>query len=416
MLLYAPNLDLAQTCAIQDIGDGRVAAETDTGMAMKRRLILHIGYGKTGSSAIQAFIKNNCNPLLSNGVLVPDDKLDINGPFTGEQIFFFQNISASENRAEVLERRFARLASQAAKYQAHTIVVSAESLAALDMLVPALEATTRQFDRKIVFYIRRQDDWLLSAWQQWWLKVYDSLPAFLDEAANRLANWNRIIRPWELTFGAQAVSVRLFHRDTLVNGDVVEDFLATTGIPSEGCAPLRNRANSSFDEHVGDLVHRVRDLFDGPHDNEVYWRMIRLLGSAVFKSRKGSHLLTLPERLALMARFERDNTDLRNRHFPELGDAPLFNPPTEADVVTLSSDQRLVAENAVLTRAVLGLAGKLEQLEERLKALEATPTLETGSQVAKAKPATRVGDGSSFKATDTTQPANATPPLRIVAK
>ena len=58
---------------------------------MKKKLIVHIGAGKTGSSAIQKFLSLNCSVLAEHGVLIPGCKLDLESECLGEQIWFFQN-------------------------------------------------------------------------------------------------------------------------------------------------------------------------------------------------------------------------------------------------------------------------------------------------------------------------------------
>ena len=67
------------------------------------------------------------------------------------------------------------------------VVLSAENLS--DRSDDALRCFTdvvRRYETEVVVYLRRQDDWLLSAWQQWRAKTEPDLQSWLDRASRRL--------------------------------------------------------------------------------------------------------------------------------------------------------------------------------------------------------------------------------------
>ena len=324
-------------------------------MASKKRLILHIGGAKCGSSAIQAYLAKNRHALFRNKVLVPSTKLDMEGDFTGDQIWFFQNIRRNEDRENVLMRRFGGLKRYMDRFGSDTLVVSAENISNNLHYAAEFARVLSEFETHVVFYVRRQDDYLISAWQQWDLKQFPSLEVYIDQKIGKYPDWNERTLPWAEAFGDDRVSVRVFRRDKLVNQNVVDDFIATTGLDVTDCVALEGLSNPSFNEHLGDMLHRIQDVFKSPHDNEPYGTLARLIGPMAFKPDSRSHLFSLEERLRILDAFADSNAALKARFLPELGDAPLFEMPTEDNVREMSEIEKLRAEQDLLLRAVLKL-------------------------------------------------------------
>ncbi len=331
-------------------------------------VILHIGGAKCGSSAIQAFLAQNATILLERGIGIPGTELDFESNVTGEQIWAFENAVAHELRATALAERLGRLVQHAEERGLHRLVLSAENICNHRSLAPLLRQAFEERAVTIVFYVRRQDDFLISSWQQWHLKLYETVEAFLADRVGRLGCWLAMIEPWAEAFGDDAIRVRPFVRDHLLDGDVVADFLSTCEIDGAGLEPLSRAANPSFDEALGRLAHRVRDVFVDQHDNRFYEVMVRLLGKASLKSGPGSSLLDLDTRRRIVARYAEENEALKARFLPEMGNEPLFRLPLPKDVRELSAEDQLSQDVAMLTRAVFALADRAERAAQANKA------------------------------------------------
>ena len=94
---------------------------------VKQRLSIHIGAIKTGSSAIQWFLKDNSERLRAGGIVVPDQQLALTGPITGDHIPFFdarRDGRDDEYRSELTARVDALFRETGARQ----IVISAENL------------------------------------------------------------------------------------------------------------------------------------------------------------------------------------------------------------------------------------------------------------------------------------------------
>ena len=323
------------------------------------KVILHIGGSKCGSSAIQAYLRQNEKALAQKGVAIPGRDLDFSSEVSGEQIWFFENAVAQHDLSS-LGQKLSEAANTAEKNGHHTMIVSAENICNhADLAIPLKDAIKNR-PVKVVFYVRRQDDFLISGWQQWHLKQFDSLRAFLADRVGRVGNWYEMICPWADAFGDDNVSVRPFVKERLTNGDVVADFFDQIGISQDGMTPLTRKANPSFDEALARIAHRVRDVFEGQHDNRFYEVMVRLLGPAAFKTGSASSLMDHETRERILSRYQEDNTALKARFLPELGNQPLFHPLKADDVIAKSDTEKMSDELAMLTKCIYALAQRTE--------------------------------------------------------
>lgn len=324
-------------------------------------LIVHIGGAKCGSSAIQAFLRQNAKALAERGIALPGNRLDFGSDVTGEQIWAFEEAATDGAGSGELFDRLQALFAAAEARGARQLVLSAENICNHPHLAPVLMRARGNRPLKIVFYVRRQDDFLISSWQQWHLKVFPTLEAYLTDRVGRVGNWYSMIAPWADAIGDQNVIVRPFVRDRLKDGDVVRDFCDAVGIESEGLTPLARAANPSFDEALARLAHRVQDVFDGPHDNRFYEVMVRLLGKDALKKGSASSLLPLETRRRILARYTDENEALKERFLPDWGAVPLFSNPSEASVLDVSEAKKTSDDIAMLTRCVYALAEKLDK-------------------------------------------------------
>ena len=323
-------------------------------------LVLHIGGAKCGSSAIQAFLRQNASALAARGIAIPGEALDFNSVVSGQQIWAFEE-AATDGDPIALGARLTRLFEDAEARGCHRLVLSAENICNHPDLAPVVMRARGNRPAKVVFYVRRQDDFLISGWQQWHLKTFSSVESYLADRVGRVGCWYSMIAPWADLLGDENIVVRPFVRAQLKDQDVVSDFCAAVGIDDEGLDLQKKNANPSFDEALARLAHRVRDVFDDQHDNRFYEVMVRLLGKEALKTRSASALLDLETRNRICARYAEENDALRDRFLPDLGSAPLFRPPSEANVLQMTEAAKMSEEMAMLTRAVYALAQKLDK-------------------------------------------------------
>lgn len=317
------------------------------------RVILHIGGSKCGSSAIQAYLRSNAQRLADRGIAVPGKRMDFESEVTGEQIWYFEEVVAASPELLCAAEG---LTVAARRRGADTLILSAENLCNHPVLAAALRQAFGGHEVQVVFYVRRQDDFIISSWQQWHLKRYDRLETFLADRVGTAACWMSMILPWAEAFGDDCVTVRPFVRDHMLNRDVVDDFFHRIGVSQGGLEPLKRPANPSFDEALARLAHRVRDVFRDQHDNRFYEVIVRLIGDDALKKGSGSSLLDLATRRQILERYEAENMALKERFMPDLGAGPLFRPPSDGDVIEVTEEEKRSEEMALMMRCIYALA------------------------------------------------------------
>ncbi|SEG55012.1 hypothetical protein [Marinobacterium lutimaris] len=143
---------------------------------MKRKLIIHVGMGKTGSSSIQKTLRVARPTLEQHGIKylglmlehlsLPVAQYDWHVVDGWERYTCMDRAQANRELAHVLQYAADKLPPDL-----HTLIWSNESLFdCIENVEPALNALRDRYDIQIIGYIRRPDSWILSAYLQWGIK------------------------------------------------------------------------------------------------------------------------------------------------------------------------------------------------------------------------------------------------------
>lgn len=304
---------------------------------MHKKLVLHIGANKTGSSAIQRFLAINSPVLREEGVVVPDSNFQAAEKTQGQHVFGFQKLlqSPQEGR-EHLENSIE--AVNTAYPEASTILLSAENLTA-DPAAPSLfENLVNEYDTRIVLYIRRQDEYILSSWQQWNSKISTDFWAWILSVSGVLGDWRAYLQNWETVIQRENISVRVYERSKLEDEDVISDFYNILGVsrPFDTLAYPKDVVNPSFSDAIMDLVKGNELIFQNVHDNDFYNFVIKMTGEKYTKSSRQSPI-TFAQRQAILGKYKEQNDWVKKNYFPEAR-GQLFTPPRESEYEYVSSE------------------------------------------------------------------------------
>jgi hypothetical protein len=276
-----------------------------------KRVFLHIGQGKTGTSTIQGFLARNRQALASHGYLYPTisrydrhlelslyaktDSTMVNAPSWWRMPWD----SASELRVAIEKDLPAHIAESGCE----NVVFSDEGLwrhpmARLTTLVEAL----RPIDELvIVVYLRRQDEHVVSRYKQTMRDGRDHLLSdFLARPKTEEAwQYDTTLRNLRATFPAARLVVRPYHASRFRERTLVEDFLDAidaTDFDYDKSSTETLRLNVSLDAYTTEylrrwnaahgrankpLARRLTKLADGPNlrmeeeEHQTFWERLR---------------------------------------------------------------------------------------------------------------------------------------------
>jgi hypothetical protein len=265
--------------------------------------------------------------------------MGVGGRMSGRQVAYFEQFAADP---AAVVRDIDRLRGvPMPRERVNTVVVSAENLIGYPTLPKHLATLSDRFDISVIAYVRRQDDFLASAWQQWFCKVHADLWAWTLRAVRRHGHWFAQLAPWLEAFGRDRVTVRLYPPPG--HGDAVRDFFEASRLPTDALASMGNarvEANPSFGSAVQHLIEGNTALFKSHTDNEFFDALYALLGDAANRQ-PGEHLYSAEQRAAIMEHYEAGNESLRQAFFAAQP-APLFPLATEERPQSPASARRPV--------------------------------------------------------------------------
>lgn len=238
-----------------------------------RTVWVHVGLPKAGSTSLQTFLMANRARLAVHGVDYP-----ATGPYhhkVAQHVwaramkgprFGYWWMSADEP-AHGLDAVHQALVADIDASPHRTIVLSAEEL--WHPVVPGQLArlfADSPWRLKILVYLRRQDDLLVSAYNQCVKTLDPRLPdretiGTLDDfIATELADSGSLFRFAPLldafadAVGRENVHVRVFEKTRLAGGDLIDDALATLGVPADPAFERPARLNASVPQSLVDLT------------------------------------------------------------------------------------------------------------------------------------------------------------------
>jgi hypothetical protein len=189
---------------------------------MKKELILHIGMGKTGTTALQDFFWLNRRRLGREGVSYPSygavaHAHHLLSPYSPVALKKIWNFKPVEDWAPKL-----------ASTRLDKILLSSELIAwsSEAEIEDFCRKVQEQFDIKVVIYVRRQDNIIMANYNQL-VKVglqQNGLDHVL-ESDIALFDYLRIISPWAKCLGKENVIVRPYERQQFHRGDIRHDFM-----------------------------------------------------------------------------------------------------------------------------------------------------------------------------------------------
>lgn len=204
-----------------------------------RKLFLHVGNYKTGTTSIQYCMQSNSDLLLSHGYyyFMLSGK---SGKVHPHEIVRF--VGGSHEGARFNDTP--NLAKNINEVKVENVILSTERMSWISdasEIADFIKALSSDFEVVVVWYLRRQDEQIVSHYQQaskgrspaykYFGPGRSAIPANRDYSS--YLDYDSKIRIWEGVTGIDSIIVRSFERSALYKNDAVSDFLKVIGLESD---------------------------------------------------------------------------------------------------------------------------------------------------------------------------------------
>lgn len=189
---------------------------------MRKALFLHIGMGKTGTTALQNFFWVNRRQLRRTGISYPKYGM------VAHAHHLLSPYVPPDLRDKWDFMSVAEWAPKLQKVGTDTILLSSELIAwaSPEDVLDFCRNVSRVFDLRVVIYLRRQDDMIMANYNQ--LVKGGSQENELEEVIEKdIAQFDylRIIEPWATSVGRDNIVVRPYEKQQFYAGDICRDFM-----------------------------------------------------------------------------------------------------------------------------------------------------------------------------------------------
>ncbi|MDV7141406.1 hypothetical protein R3X27_01790 [Tropicimonas sp. TH_r6] len=225
----------------------------------KRKIILHVGQSKAGSTSIQNYLEQQHDRLAEQGVLFPTSVLARQNPFDKERTPGHRKLLTDIENGDV-----SAFEAEVARHDPHTLILSVEGLFS-DMPADTLHMLRTFFaddDIELVAVLRPQLDWLRSRYVEDVVTGFKS--AFTkpfaeyarDTYEDQTLSYRKRLKVLEQTFEATKVSAI-----ALVQGErpLVPRFMEAIGLPVTD-AELARGIHANHREKPAALIEAKRRL------------------------------------------------------------------------------------------------------------------------------------------------------------
>ncbi len=292
---------------------------------MQKTLFLHIGAVKAGSTSIQEFLLDrqmtspdflyfdaiqSCYLLNSLAKKCNYDKINRNTPYFQCD----QNKLLSEIEAKLKTTIY------------DTIVISQENFSRIYRDEGVIEFAHGFFRKcslnvKIIYYARRQDQWL----ESWYQEHVKQIESFTDS----FSQWDydksacdhyRIIKLWERVFGKENIILRPFEKGQFYQQNLIKDFCHIIGINTSQQSMAIKKANTRLDIFSIELLRLFH--IHGVNADEHQVILNSLIDLETGSSRLFSYM-RISDRCKICSDYEQSNKQLTKDYLTHKND-PLF--------------------------------------------------------------------------------------------
>lgn len=286
-------------------------------------LFLHMGIHRTGTTTIQDILSYNRENLLSQGVLYPklgdrSSNSSIVGEFTPNKILgrLLQNKISGKELLALLYQEAKNFNAVILSDENYCLIKNNSWLRSLDKV----------FDIRVIIYLRRQDKWINSWYNQhirwpWVTKFSSATPDFFVDNQNDFywIDYEKLLMKIEKVVPRENIHIDVV--DPLGIKDTLTDLLEYIGVE---CIYRKDipRSNTSISALKLDLLRRI-DLMSLKGGNRAKMRILNAIKHLDIKNDDGNtSVLTFEQTEKILKKFKNSNTHVAEKFF---GRSDLFS-------------------------------------------------------------------------------------------
>lgn len=276
---------------------------------MKKILYIHVGVNKTGTTSIQKSLDENKDYLKDNNILYPSAGKIWNGHF---KLAWELGAGGNEKQKIASKNSWQELYDEVDLHPHCTkIIVSSENFLLINSphQLSMVKELFKDFDIKIVIYVRRQDLWVESLYLQA-IKMGVCNVSFEEysKKPGQTLDFNEIINPWlSLTSMDNVIALDFdSEKKNLINNFYVK--VLETQYKDE----LNRKDNESLDRCCAEFLLRYRDVLNKQQDRNNF---IMLYNKINKKHKNLNHkFFDSNERVKFLDNYNMSNVDFFNKY------------------------------------------------------------------------------------------------------
>lgn len=285
----------------------------------RNRFILHIGLPKTGSTAIQSFLRLNNAALESKGIKL----------MRGSGLW--KPIPGIEEDRTTSEREWREVRGHLKKMN---LLYSNESLAYIFLNEPGWLDEIQQYignaKLELIIYLRRQDLHAESLYREILKQHEIETPFSVDHLKRRfkadIYDYHAMLTTFAEHVAKENILVRVYDWPKFVGGDVISDFLSVIGVPYDKTfARLGLRANPSADARLIPYFSVAKSQWEVHNQAGELFNEMLLHGCRELFPVLEHRVMSLETRQELLEKYAASNARVA-AEYAGLGETPLFPP------------------------------------------------------------------------------------------
>ena len=299
------------------------------------RLIVHIGYNKTGTSSIQSYCLRNAEALRRDGLCYP--KIGTHGNGGHHAVSKLLTGMPSNKVVNTPIDLLNRIREEFEESACETLLLSSEHLVLANSqnIKAVRDAFRKEFgmdECKIVVYLRRHDLWFESLFNQavknidsppWSLDIKDYIIQLLGSKGN-MPQYHMVLERWAKEFGLESIIVRPFEFSQFKNGNLLNDFFENAFPQHEVKEDaVSMRANLSVPPENLYMIGLLRRWPKSPERDAAIGRILRAPSATGTASSENFCTLTANQRKSIVEFFTPEYTNIARR-FMNRTDGRLF--------------------------------------------------------------------------------------------